>query len=53
MKTYKNLYPQVSDFDNLYAAWRKTRQGKRYKISTAKQLSGGARQLGEAFIWQK
>ena len=29
MKTYKNLYPQVVDFENLYLAWRKARKGKR------------------------
>ena len=29
MKTYKNLYPQVYDFENLYLAWRKARKGKR------------------------
>ena len=35
MKTYKNLYSQITDFDNLYAAWRKARKNKRYKLSTA------------------
>ncbi len=29
MKTYKHLYPQVYDFENLYLAWRKARKGKR------------------------
>ncbi|MCW5849728.1 MAG: group II intron reverse transcriptase domain-containing protein [Anaerolineae bacterium] len=29
MKTYKNLYPQICDFGNLVAAWRKARRGKR------------------------
>lgn len=29
MKTYKHLYPQVCDFENLYLAWRKARKGKR------------------------
>lgn len=29
MKTYRNLYPQVYDFDNLYRAYRKARRGKR------------------------
>ena len=36
MKTYKNLYAQITDFDNLYAAWRKARKNKRYKLSTAR-----------------
>jgi len=35
MKTYKNLYPQIMSFDNLYEAWRKARKGKRYKPSAA------------------
>ena len=29
MKTYRNLYPKVSDWDNLYLAYRKARKGKR------------------------
>lgn len=29
MKTYRNLYPQVCNFENLYHAWRKARKGKR------------------------
>ena len=29
MKTYRNLYPQVYNFENLYLAYRKTRRGKR------------------------
>jgi RNA-directed DNA polymerase len=29
MKTYKNLYPQIYDFENLYQAYRKARRGKR------------------------
>ena len=28
MKTYKNLYPQITNFGNLYDAWRKARRGK-------------------------
>jgi retron-type reverse transcriptase len=36
MKTYKNLYTQISDFNNLYLAWRKARKNKRYKVSTAR-----------------
>jgi len=33
MKTYKNLYPQVYSFMNLYQAYRKARKGKRYKAA--------------------
>ena len=29
MKTYRNLYPKVCDWDNLYLAYRKARKGKR------------------------
>jgi retron-type reverse transcriptase len=29
MKTYRHLYPQVCDWDNLYLAYRKARKGKR------------------------
>lgn len=29
MKTYRNLYPQIYDFANLYAAYRAARRGKR------------------------
>ncbi len=35
MKSYNNLYLQITDFDNLYAAWRKARRGKRYKPAAA------------------
>jgi hypothetical protein len=33
MKTYKHLYPALTDFDALYAAWRRARRGKRYKAN--------------------
>ncbi len=35
MKTYRNLYPQVCDWDNLYLAYRKARKGKRGKPPAA------------------
>lgn len=35
MKTYRQLYPQVWDFENLYLAYREARQGKRGKESVA------------------
>lgn len=35
MKTYKNLYPQICDFENLYWAFRNARKGKRSKESVA------------------
>ena len=35
MKTYRNLYPQVYDFENLYWAYRKARKGKRGRPEVA------------------
>lgn len=35
MKTYKHLFEQVCDFENLYLAYRKARKGKRYRPQTA------------------
>ena len=35
MKTYRNLYPQIWDFENLYLAYRKARRGKRGKAPAA------------------
>jgi hypothetical protein len=35
MKTYRNLYPQVCAFENLYRAYRAARKGKRGKDSVA------------------
>lgn len=35
MKTYKHLYPQITDFESLYVAWRKARRGKRYTANAA------------------
>ncbi len=36
MKSYKNLYPQISSFANLELAWRKARKGKRGKEAAAR-----------------
>lgn len=35
MKTYKNLYPHITNFINLDDAWRKARKGKRQKPAAA------------------
>ena len=35
MKFYKNLYPQIYTWENLYAAWRKARKGKRSREPAA------------------
>ena len=35
MKTYKNLYPRICEFENLYAAYRQARRGKRHRPDVA------------------
>lgn len=35
MKTYKNLYPEIYSFYNLYWAWKKARRGKRYGLASS------------------
>jgi hypothetical protein len=35
MKTYKNLYPPITDFANLYLAYRRARLGKRDRAAVA------------------
>ena len=35
MKTYRNLYPKIANFENLYLAYRKARKGKRGKTPAA------------------
>lgn len=35
MKTFKNLYPQITTFANLDDAWHKARKGKRQKPAVA------------------
>lgn len=35
MKTYRNLYPQIISFENLYHAFRKARKGKRDRKEVA------------------
>ncbi|MFN8467195.1 MAG: reverse transcriptase domain-containing protein [Caldilineaceae bacterium] len=35
MKTYRNLYPQIVSFENLYLAFRKARKGKRGRPEVA------------------
>ena len=35
MKTYKHLYKQVHDFENIYLAYRKARKGKRGRMQPA------------------
>jgi retron-type reverse transcriptase len=35
MKTYKNLYPQIYSFENLYRSFRAARKGKRDRVAVA------------------
>lgn len=35
MKTFKNLYPQLTDFATLETAFRKARRGKRHQVNVA------------------
>ncbi len=35
LKTYKNLYPQIYSFENLYLAYRAARRGKRDRVAVA------------------
>ena len=35
MKTYKDLYPQIYSFSNLYLAFRAARRGKRDRVAVA------------------
>lgn len=35
MKTYKNFYPQIYTFENLYRAYRAARKGKRDRAAVA------------------
>ncbi len=35
MKTYKNLYPQICTFENLFLAYRAAARGKRGKAEVA------------------
>ena len=37
MKTYKNLYPKVCDFDNLCRAFRAARKNKQLAIGVSGQ----------------
>lgn len=35
MKSYKNLYQQITSFENLYLAYRAARRGKRQRVAVA------------------
>lgn len=44
-KTFDNLYPQLTDFGNLYLAWRKAARGKRGRLAAASFEMNGADEL--------
>lgn len=53
-KTYKNLYPKIYDFDNLYAAYKKARKGKRDRPEVQRferDLEGNLIQIQNELIW--
>jgi hypothetical protein len=43
MKTYRNLYPELISFENLYQAFRKARKGKRDRA----EVAGVVRRTGQ------
>ncbi|MBI3732280.1 MAG: hypothetical protein HY259_02330 [Chloroflexi bacterium] len=45
MKTYKHLYPRICDFENLYAAYRAARKGKRDKAQVYRFEFGAESEL--------
>ncbi|MCR4406308.1 MAG: reverse transcriptase/maturase family protein [Anaerolineae bacterium] len=50
MKTYKNLYPQICSFENLFAAYREAARGKRGRPNVARfemELESNLLQLQE------
>lgn len=55
MRTYKNLYPQIYDFENLYEAYLKARRGHRYDheaLVFANNLDSELIQLQNELIWK-
>lgn len=55
MKTYKNLYPQIYDFDNLHRAYLKARHAKRYKrdvMEFSRNLEENLVNIHNHLIWK-
>jgi len=53
-KTYKNLFEQIYDFDNLYEAYKKARKGKRSRPEVQRferDLEGNLIQIQNELIW--
>ena len=54
-KTYKNLYPQIYDFENLHTAYIKARKGKRYAADVLKfsaRLEENLIDIQNQLIWK-
>ncbi len=55
MRTYKSLYPQIYDFENLYGAYHKARRGHRYQkevLAFTNRLDSELIQLQNELIWR-
>ena len=55
MKKLKNLYPQVSDFENLYQAYREARKCKRYRdevLAFSANLEENLIEIQNELIWK-
>ncbi len=56
MKTYRNLYPSIYDFESLYKAYLRSRLGKRDRPSVQvfeQNLEGNLIQLQNELIWNE
>jgi len=54
-KTYKNLYPQIYNFQNLYKAYLKARKGKRYEkdvLQFSHNLEENLIHLQNELVWR-
>lgn len=55
MKTYKNLYPQICEFDNIHLAYLKARRAKRFKhevLAFSKNLEENLINIQNHLIWK-
>ena len=56
MKTYRNLYPEIFDFERLERAYRRARRGKRDRVEVLRfeqNLEGELIQLQNELIWDE
>lgn len=56
MKTYRNIHPEIYDFESLYLAYRRARRGKRDRGSVRQfeqDLEGNLIQLQNEIIWEE